>query len=35
VPKYPFYALAAFGWAVLFVAMASLFVKNIKEGADR
>lgn len=35
VPKYPFYALAAFGWAVLFLAMASLFVKRIKEGAQR
>ena len=35
VPKFPFYALAAFGWAVLFVAMASLFVKRIKDGAER
>ena len=35
VPKFPFYALTAFGWAVLFVVMASLFVKNIKEGAER
>ena len=35
VPKFPFYALAAFGWAVLFVVMASLFVKNIKDGAER
>ena len=34
VPKYPFYALAAFGWAVLFVAMASLFIKRIKDGAE-
>jgi len=31
VPKYPFYALAAFGWAVLFVAMVGLLVTNIKE----
>lgn len=35
VPKYPFYALAAFGWAVLFAAMASLFVKGIKDGDKR
>ena len=35
VQKYPFYALAAFGWAVLFVAMASLFVKRIKDGAKK
>ena len=35
VPKYPFYALAAFGWAVLFVAIATLFVKRIKDGAER
>ena len=35
VQKYPFYALAAFGWAVLFVAMASLFLKRIKDGAQR
>jgi TRAP-type C4-dicarboxylate transport system permease small subunit len=35
VPKFPFYALAAFGWAVLFVAMASLFVKSIKESAEK
>jgi len=35
VPKFPFYALTAFGWAVLFIVMASLFVKNIKEGAER
>ena len=35
VPKYPFYALAAFGWAVLFVAMASLLVKRIKDGAKK
>ena len=34
VPKYPFYALAAFGWAVLFVAMASLIIKRIKDGAE-
>ena len=34
VPKYPFYALAALGWAVLFVAMASLFVKRIKDGVE-
>jgi TRAP-type C4-dicarboxylate transport system permease small subunit len=31
VPKYPFYALAAFGWAVLCLAMASLFIKRIKD----
>jgi hypothetical protein len=31
VPKYPFYALAAFGWAVLFVAMVGLLVMNIKK----
>jgi TRAP-type C4-dicarboxylate transport system permease small subunit len=35
VPKYPFYAMAAVGWAVLFIAMVSLFVKNLKEGAKR
>ena len=35
VPKYPFYALTAFGWAVLFVAMVSLFIKRIKDGAER
>jgi hypothetical protein len=35
VPKFPFYLLATFGWAVLFVAMASLFVKNMKGGAQR
>jgi len=35
VPKFPFYALTAFGWTVLFIVMASLFVKNIKEGAER
>ena len=35
VPKFPFYALAAFGWAVLFVAMASLLVKRIKDGVRR
>ncbi len=35
LPKYPFYALAAFGWAVLFVAMVSLLVKNITKGAER
>ena len=35
VPKSPFYALAAFGWAVLFLAMASLLVKRIKDGARR
>ena len=35
VQKYPFYALAAFGWAVLFVAIASLFVKRIKDGAEK
>ena len=31
IPKYPFYALAACGWAVLFLAMACLLIKNIKE----
>ncbi len=35
VPKYPFYALATLGWGVLLVVMASLFVKNIKDGAAR
>jgi len=35
VPKFPFYTLAAFGWAVLFVAMVSLLVKEIKEGGTR
>jgi TRAP-type C4-dicarboxylate transport system permease small subunit len=35
LPKYPFYALAAFGWAVLFLAMASLFVKDLKEHAEK
>jgi len=35
VPKYPFYALTAFGWAVLFIVMASLFFKNKKEGDER
>ena len=35
VPKYPFYALAALGWAILFAAMASLFLKRIKDGAQR
>jgi TRAP-type C4-dicarboxylate transport system permease small subunit len=35
VPKYPFYALAAFGWAVFFVAIASLLVKRIKDGFER
>jgi len=35
LPKYPFYALATFGWAVLFVAMASLLIKRIKDGAQR
>ena len=35
VQKYPFYALAAFGWGVLFLAMASLFVRRIKDGAQR
>ena len=33
VPKYPFYALATFGWAVLCVAIASLLVVTIKERA--
>lgn len=31
IPKYPFYALAACGWAVLFLAMACLLIKNIQE----
>jgi TRAP-type C4-dicarboxylate transport system permease small subunit len=35
VPKFPFYALATFGWMVLFIAMASLLVKNIKDGVRR
>ena len=35
VPKYPFYALATFGWAGLFVAMFSIFVKRIKDGAEK
>ena len=35
VPKYPFYALAAFGWAGLFVAMSSIFVKIIKDGVEK
>jgi hypothetical protein len=35
VPKYPFYALATFGWAVLFVAIAGLLAVTIKEGAKR
>ena len=35
VPKYPFYALTAFGWVVLLIVMASLFFKNKKEGAER
>ena len=35
IPKYPFYALAAFGWAVLLVAMASLFIKRMKDGVQR
>ena len=35
VPKFPFYGLASFGWAVLFVAMASIFVKRIKDGAQK
>lgn len=30
VPKFPFYALATFGWMVLFIAMASLLVKTLK-----
>ena len=34
LPKYPFYVLAAFGWAVLFVAMASLFIKRIRGGEE-
>jgi TRAP-type C4-dicarboxylate transport system permease small subunit len=33
VPKYPFYALATFGWAVLCVAIAGLLVVTIKERA--
>lgn len=35
IPKFPFYALAAFGWAVFFIAIASLFVKRIKDGVQR
>ena len=35
IQKYPFYALAALGWAVLFVAMGSLFVKRIRDGAKK
>jgi TRAP-type C4-dicarboxylate transport system permease small subunit len=35
VPKYPFYALTAFGWVVLLIVMASLFFKNKKDGAER
>jgi TRAP-type C4-dicarboxylate transport system permease small subunit len=35
VPKFPFYALTAFGWAVLFIVMVSIFFKNTKEGAER
>jgi len=35
VPKFPFYTLAAIGWAVLFVAMASLFLKRVKNGAKK
>jgi len=31
IPKYPFYAVAAFGWAVLLLAMACLLIKSIKE----
>jgi len=34
VPKYPFYALATFGWAVLFVAIAGLLAVTIKERAE-
>lgn len=34
LPKFPFYGLATFGWAVLFVAMASILVKRIKDGAE-
>lgn len=32
MPKFPFYALATLGWAILFVAMVSLLVKRIKDG---
>jgi TRAP-type C4-dicarboxylate transport system permease small subunit len=35
VPKFPFYALTVFGWAVLFIVMVSIFFKNTKEGAER
>ncbi len=35
VPKFPFYALTAFGWAVLFIVMSSFFIKNKKDGAER
>jgi len=31
IPKYPFYAVAACGWAVLLLAMACLLIKSIKE----
>ena len=34
VPKFPFYGLATFGWAVLFVSMISILVKRIKDGAE-
>lgn len=32
VPKYPFYALAGLGWAVMFVAVAGLLLKRMKGG---
>jgi TRAP-type transport system small permease protein len=35
VPKYPFYALATFGWAVLFVAIAGLLVTNVQGRTER
>ncbi len=35
IPKYPFYALTALGWIVLFLAMASYFVQKIKRSDER
>lgn len=34
MPKFPFYGLATFGWAVLFVALLNIMVNRIKDGAD-
>lgn len=34
IPKYPFYGLATFGWAVFFVSIMSIMVKRIKDGAE-